>query len=115
MILAFAWITGILLAGKKTCTRRQWSDAACGGTRNETIPPPKLWLSAFEQGRLVHQALDKTPLVKNAKKVADVKLTQSPHQEPLTDMTGSDLDAEGGLWTSKEDFINLFVSLNIVV
>jgi hypothetical protein len=53
--------------------------------------------------------------VKGAKKIADIQLTQLPYQERLADMSFSDLDAEGGLWGSKDEFINLFGSPDTVV
>lgn len=86
MILSFAWTTDALLSGKKTCTRRQWSDRTAIA-----------WLNAYRQGRLMHQAWTNAPFVQNARKVADIRLTQLPYQERLTDTPESDLEAEGGL------------------
>ena len=97
MILSFAWTTEALLAGKKTCTRRLWSERTASS-----------WIKACQSGRWVHQAWNNVPVVKGASKVADIRLTDLPYQESLADMRLSDLEAEGGLWASKEEFIALF-------
>jgi len=104
VILSFAWTTDVLLAGRKTCTRRLW--------HNRTA---KAWLNAYHQGRLVHQAWTNAPFVQGAKKVADIRLTQLPYQERLADMPESDLHTEGVLWADKEEFINLFGEPNLIV
>lgn len=104
MILSFAWTTDVLLSGKKTCTRRQWSDRKA-----------LAWLNAYHQGRVVHQAWTNAPFVRGAKKVADIRLTQLPYQERLADMSESDLEAEGGLWADKEEFLNLFSDPDLIV
>lgn len=114
MILSNARTTNVLLAGKKTCTRRVWSDASKAG-----LPLPArtatAWISAYQGDRLLHSAWDKCSFVKGAKKIADIRLTQLPYQERLEDMPQPDLNAEGGLWASKEEFINLFGSPDTVV
>ena len=104
VILSFAWTTDALLSGKKTCTRWQWSDRKA-----------LAWLNAYHQGRLVHQAWTNAPFVRGAKKVADIRLTQLPYQEQLADMPESDLEAEGGLWANKEEFLNLFSDPDLIV
>ncbi len=97
MILSFAWTSLVLLSGQKTCTRRSWS--------NRTA---QSWLKAYNNGRLVHQARDKCAFCHLAKKIALLRLTQPIYQERLCDMPESDLEAEGGLWASKQEFIDLF-------
>ena len=104
MILSFAWTTDALLAGNKTCTRRVWSERTA-----------RAWVNAYKSDRLIHTAWDKCSCVKGAKQIADIRLTQLPYQERLGDMPQSDLDAEGGLWASRDEFINLFGSPGIVV
>ncbi len=104
MILSFAWTTDALLSGKKTCTRREWSDCTT-----------KAGLNAYRQGRLMHQAWTNAPFVQGARKVADIRLTQLPYQEQLADMTEFDLEAEGGLWAAKEEFLNLFGDPDLIV
>ncbi len=104
MILSFTWTTETLLSGQKTCTRRLWSDRTA-----------KSWVNAYKGDRLIHSAWDKIPLCRGAKKIADIRLTKCPYQEALADIPQSDLQAEGGLWSSKDEFINLFGSPDLVV
>ncbi|MBW4640535.1 MAG: hypothetical protein KME05_20355 [Gloeocapsa sp. UFS-A4-WI-NPMV-4B04] len=104
MILSFAWTTDVLLAGKKTCTRRVWSERTA-----------QAWVNAYKSDRLIHSAWDKCSFVKGAKKITDIQLTHLPYQQALRDMPQSDLDAEGGLCASKEEFVNLFGSPEKVV
>lgn len=104
MILSFAWTTGALLSGKKTCTRRVWSERT-----------GKSWVNAYNGDRLIHSAWNKMPFCRGAKKIADIRLTKGPYQERLTDMPQSDLADEGGLWSSLDEFINLFGSPDLVV
>lgn len=104
MILAFSWTTEALLSGKKTCTRRTWSDRTA-----------LRWISAYQQGKQVHQAWDKTPRVRGAKKVGDIRLTHMPYQERLADMPDSDVEAEGGLWKDKKEFVEEFGNSDLIV
>ncbi len=97
MILSFAWTSEVLLSGQKTCTRRSF----CNRTA-------QAWLKAYKNGRLVHQAWDKCAFCRGAKKIADIRLTQPIYQECLGDMPESDLEAEGGLWASGQEFLDLF-------
>lgn len=97
MILSFAWTSKALLDGKKTCSRRIWSDRTA-----------RAWVKAYNDGRLVHQAWNQAPFCKGARKIANIRLTKPVYQEQLADMPDADLDAEGGLWASKEEFFRLF-------
>lgn len=97
MILSFAWTSLVLLSGQKTCTRRSFCNCTA-----------QTWLKAYNNGRLVHQAWDKCAFCHLAKKIADIRLTQLIYQERLCDMPESDLEAEGGLWASGQEFIDLF-------
>lgn len=96
MIISFAWTTEALLSGKKTCTRRRWSERYF-----------QQWVRAWRQGRLVHDAYDRLPRAGGGK-VGEIRLTCEPYRERLRDMSEEDLEAEGGLWDSKEEFIELF-------
>jgi len=96
MILSFAWTTDALLSGRKTCTRRQWSDKY-----------HEQWCRAWDNGRRTHQAWNKSPRF-GGHKVGDFDLTCRPYREALTDMPESDLEAEGSLWSSLDEFIQLF-------
>lgn len=55
------------------------------------------------------------PLCRGTKKIADIRFTQLPYQERLGDLPEFDLETEGGLWASKNEFINLFGSVDLVV
>jgi hypothetical protein len=97
MIISFAYTWDALLAGRKTCTRRDWSRIQFGR-----------FVRAWEDGRLVHQAWGNLPFVEGAMRGPDIRLTCKPYLEPLCDMPESDLEAEGGLWASKQEFVELF-------
>lgn len=96
MILSFAWTTDTLLAGRKTCTRRQW-----------TTNYHRRWANAWDNGRRIHQAWNKSPRA-GGRKVGDIELSCRPYRERLADMPERDLEAEGGLWASREEFVELF-------
>ncbi len=49
MILSFSWTTDALLAGKKTCTRHQWSPRTA-----------QSWMNAYRFGRHIHPRLGQT-------------------------------------------------------
>ena len=78
-IISFAWTTPALLAGRKTCTRRDWSQKYAGG---------------FASGELV-QAWDKNPRSRVGQQVAWIRLTAAPYQELMQLMPDSDYEAEG--------------------
>ncbi len=103
VIVSFAWTTGALLSGGKTCTRRSWSDGH-----------HERWVNAYRQGRLLHDAWDKLPFA-GGRKVGKIRLTARPCRERLGDMPEGDLVAEGGLWESLDEFIALFDNPDEVV
>ena len=96
MILSFAWTTAALLSGRKSCTRRRWSSRHYGA-----------WRQAWYEGRLEHQAWDKSPRA-GGKRVGTIQLTCESYKERLADMPEGDVLAEGGLWASKQEFIEAF-------
>lgn len=96
MIISFGWTTSAFLAGDKTCTRRQWSPRHMAA-----------WQKAYDQGRLIHDAWDKNPRCRG-QRIGQIRLACRPYYERLADMHPDDLAAEGGLWTSIEEFITLF-------
>lgn len=96
MIISFAWTTESLISGRKTVTRRQW-----------TRRYHDAWVRAYVAGRYVHDAYDKSPRF-GGKLVGRILLTETPKRETLSQMLESDLGAEGGLWASKQEFIELF-------
>lgn len=96
MWISFAWTTGVLLRGLKGCTRRDWKPLQF--TR---------WCNAWDKGRLDHTAWSRVPFA-GGRPVADIRLNARPYIERLADMPLADLTAEGGLWESKAQFIDLF-------
>jgi hypothetical protein len=95
MIITFAWTTPQFLAGIKTVTRRDWSDRTFAQ-----------WCKAWDEQRLVHHAWDKSPRC-GGKKVGTLILTARPYRERLGDFPEYDLAAEGGLWASMQDYVDL--------
>jgi hypothetical protein len=95
MIISFAWTTPQFLDGSKTVTRRDWSDRTFAQ-----------WCKAWDDRRLVHNAYDKSPRSKG-KKVGTFMMTARPYRERLGDFPESDLAAEGGLWATVQDYIDL--------
>ena len=85
-IISFAWTTPALLAGRKTCTRRDWDER---------------YAQSFKASEMV-QAYDKSPRV-GGKKVAVIKLVGTPI---LTDMMpADDYDAEGLKWMEEQEIM----------
>lgn len=99
MWISFAWTTPALLAGKKTVTRRLWDDHFAERFINA-------W--RFRQPVI---AYDKNPR-NGGKPVATILLTEIPRKEPLGDITDADVQAEGGLWFNREDFVLAFLEKN---
>lgn len=81
MIISFAWTTPALLAGAKSCTRREWDDG---------------YARRFRDGELV-DAYDRSPRA-GGHKVATVRLTVAPTFELMRAMPDGDYEAEGFAW-----------------
>lgn len=96
MILSFGWTTKALLDGKKTVTRRVWTEKYF-----------EQWKSAWARGDHRHRAYDRSPR-SGGKPIGIIVLTCEPYKERLRDMPIEDLKAEGGLWASKEEFMEAF-------
>lgn len=96
MNLSFAWTTAAYMSGRKTCTRRMWTDRTL-----------RMWQRAWDEGRRRHRARDRSPRFKG-RCLGEFELTAKPERQPLRDMPESDLEAEGGLWASRQEFIDLF-------
>ena len=96
MILSFAWTLEPLLAGNKSCTRRAWNDSYFMS-----------WVRAYDKGQFIHQAWSMSPRA-GGECVGRIRLTHRPYWERLGEMPESDLEAEGGLWDSLDDFFALF-------
>ncbi len=80
-LISFAWTTPALLAGSKTCTRRDWDPA---------------YAARFHRGEAL-QAYDRSPRFKG-RHVADIVLTADPVLEPICAMPPEDWAAEGFEW-----------------
>jgi hypothetical protein len=78
VIISFAYTTPALLAGAKSCTRRDWNPS---------------YAARFSEGSLV-DAYDKSPRF-GGKKVATIRLTEWPRRESMLWMPDSDYEAEG--------------------
>ncbi len=89
MIISFAKTIEPLLAGKKTVTRREWADD---------------YAARFKAGQIV-DAWDYSPRTGHGKRIAKIRLTADAYQEFLSDMPESDIQAEGGLWRDKNQYI----------
>jgi hypothetical protein len=76
--ISFAWTTPALLAGHKTVTRRTWTPE---------------YAKRFKRGDYVH-AYDRRPSW-GGKKVALLRLTQSPYRQNSTKISRVDWHAEG--------------------
>lgn len=76
--ISFAWTTPALLVGQKTVTRRDWSEVHARG---------------FRKGDLV-EAFDKQARF-GGKKVAVIRLTETPYQESTGLAPDGDWEAEG--------------------
>lgn len=78
MIISFAWTSAALLAGRKTVTRREWTED---------------YASRFKAGMLI-DAYNWQPRFKG-KKIALIKLTHDPRLEANEDMPDEDYEGEG--------------------
>lgn len=85
-IISFAWTTPALLAGRKTCTRRDWNAD---------------YARRFKSGELV-QAYDKNPRA-GGKKVGIIRLVGEPYYSDI--MPEDDYDAEGLAWMEEQDLM----------
>lgn len=99
MILSFGWTAQYLQ--HKTVTRRTWAERTA-----------KSWCKAWDEGRHIHQAWNKSTFAKGARKLCDIKLTARPYQEYLADMPESDVVAEGGMVETVQEFIDKYFNGN---
>lgn len=95
-ILSFAKTQREYKNGIKTVTRRRWKERHY-----------RRWQKYWDEGRLVHDAWSNLPFVAGAQKMGQFRLTCRPYHEYLGDMPESDLEAEGGMCETKEEFYDL--------
>ena len=94
-ILSFTITKSEFLEGKKTVTRRDWSESHF-----------QMWVRMWEQKRLVHDAWDNSPRA-GGKKIGRLRLTAKPYKERLMHMPKRDLIAEGAVCSTLEEFCAL--------
>ncbi len=87
-IISFAWTTDALLAGAKTCTRREWTDD---------------FAKRFHAGDLV-AAYNRNPR-NGGKQIATIRLTRDPYPEFLADAPEDDYAAEGLAWMERQGLL----------
>lgn len=78
-IITFAETTAALLAGAKTCTRREWKPN---------------YARTFAAGEVL-QAWDKNPRTGKGKRVGTIRLTAAPVLQRANEIPPSDWEAEG--------------------
>ncbi|MGM0484966.1 MAG: hypothetical protein ACQERI_10495 [Candidatus Krumholzibacteriota bacterium] len=91
-ILSFSMTRQEFLKGNKTVTRRKWSDRHF-----------KMWESLWNRNKRIHDAWDNIPIA-GGRKIGKFRLTAKPYRERLSDMPIEDLEAEGGMCSSLDDF-----------
>ena len=100
MIISFAWTTAALLDGRKTVTRREWSDAHA---------------AKFKPGDLV-DAYDRSPRFKGKKVgvIRIINIKRSFLSLMVSDLSWGmeELEREGGRWANVKDFTELFTIPN---
>jgi len=94
-ILSFALTKEEFLSGKKTVTRRDWSESHY-----------QMWARMWDTDRHIHDAYDNIPRAGGCK-IGELRLTHRPYKERLGDMPVEDLNAEGGMCSSLKEFSKL--------
>jgi hypothetical protein len=78
VIISYAWTTDALLAGRKTCTRRDWN---------------RDYAARFLEGT-VHDAWNRSPRI-GGQKVGNVRIEQVPYREATRNIPDADFEGEG--------------------
>jgi hypothetical protein len=94
-IISFSLTKEEFLLGKKTVTRRDWSDEHF-----------KMWVNLWDSGKIVHDAWDNIPRA-GGKKIGKLILTKRPYKEQLAQMPITDLNAEGGMCSTLDEYYSL--------
>lgn len=101
MIISFGWTAQYLPPnGTKDTTRRIWKERTLAS-----------WQKAWDEGRLVHDAVDKN-LAYGGKRIGKVTLIERPYLEPLHKMPDADLIREGGMVATVQEFIDKYFEGN---
>ena len=93
--ISFALTKNEFLSGSKTVTRRSWP-----------ISYMRQWQKWYREGKRVHTAWDKVPFA-GGKRIGKFELTCCPYPERLADMPLADLQAEGAMCKTREEFCSL--------
>ncbi|MEG4287021.1 hypothetical protein QUB68_28345, partial [Microcoleus sp. A006_D1] len=93
--ISFALTLHELLNGEKTQTRRAWQDDYA-----------RSFIRYYEKGIEI-PALNKGQH-RGGQKVGKIRLTEKPYQQMLSEMPVSDLDKEGGMCATVQEFIDRF-------
>ncbi len=97
MIISFGYTIAYLPPhGPKDTTRRVWKPRTLAA-----------WQKAFDQGRLIHTAVNKC-LAYGGKRIGTITLLERPFLQPLHQMPESDLLREGGMCSSVNEFIEQY-------
>jgi hypothetical protein len=90
MWISFAWTTDALLALRKTCTRRNWTDDYA-----------TKFIRAYDRGESV-DAYNKNPR-NGGKKVGQIRLTCAPYKESMGKFPAADYENEGFMWMEEHN------------
>lgn len=88
MIISFAWTTDALLAGRKTCTRRNWSAQYAGRFRAGTY----------------HKAYNRQARY-GGHKVGEISIAVEPYPEPVRCISDDDFENEGFAWMQENGLL----------
>ncbi|MEO0987547.1 MAG: hypothetical protein AAFY20_18705 [Cyanobacteria bacterium J06639_14] len=101
MIISFGYTRPYLPPhGPKDTTRRIWKPRTLAA-----------WQKAFDQGRLIHTAVDKC-LAYGGQRIGTVTLLERPFLQVLHQMPASDLIREGGMGSSVDEYIEQYFKGN---
>ena len=93
--ISFSKTINELISGKKTQTRRAWQDDYA-----------KSFIRYFDENIAI-PALDKGRH-RGGRELGFIKLTQRPYQQYLSEMSATDLQEEGGMVETAQEFIDTF-------
>ncbi len=92
MIISFAKTVNEFMSGRKTVTRRDWSAKHL-----------RQWQKAWDEGKHIHDGWSKSPRA-GGHFISKFKLTCRPYYEQLKEMPEEDLEAEGGMCKTLEEY-----------
>lgn len=97
MIISFGWTAQYLPPlGTKDTTRRIWAERTL-----------RMWQKAWDEDRLVHDAVNKC-LAYGGNYIGKVTLKERPYLEALADMPEEDVEREGGMVATTDEFVERY-------